>query len=349
MLRFAHPEYLYLLAIIPLFILLYIFMRIKRKRILETLSDPSMFSVLFPEKSMWKETIKFSLILFAFSSAIVAFANPQIGSRIEEVKQIGIDVYILLDVSASMTAEDFKPNRLEKAKYEINELIKKLQGDRIGLIIFAGDAYIQFPLTTDYSAANLFLSTVDINSVPSQGTAIASAINLANESFDKKTPTKKVIVLITDGEDHEGDISAAVNSAKDNSVLIYVIGMGSPSGAPIPIYDQSGNQIGFKQDSDGNTVLTKLNEESLRMIANDGGGKYYLSSASGNELEQIYKDLASIEKTEFGAKRITEYEDKFYYFLIPALVLLLWEVFLSDRKSVWWNKMMVMLRLKEVK
>lgn len=279
------------------------------------------------------ESIRFGFVVIGIALLILALARPQIGNRVEEVKQIGIDVYILLDVSASMQAEDIKPSRLEKAKNEIAMLIKKLQGDRIGLIIFAGDAYVQFPLTTDYSAANLFLSTVDVNSIPQQGTAIASAISLASKSFDAKSATKKVMVIITDGEDHEGDIDSAVKDATDKDIMIYTIGMGSPSGAPIPVFDGNNNQVGFKQDENGNTVLTKLDETTLQQIASKGGGKYYLSSSYQNELDMIYKDLSSLEKTEYGSKRITDYDDKYFYFLIPALLFLVIELFLTDRKS----------------
>lgn len=279
------------------------------------------------------ESIKFGSVIFGIALLILSLARPQIGNRVEEVKQIGIDVYILLDISASMKAEDLKPSRLEKAKNEIAMLIRKLQGDRIGLIIFAGDAYVQFPLTTDYSAANLFLSTVDVNSIPQQGTAIASAINLAAKSFDSKAATKKVIVIITDGEDHEGDIDSAVKDAADKDMLIYTIGMGSPSGAPIPVYGTNNNRVGFKLDADGNTVLTKLDETTLQQIASNGRGKYYLASSYQNELDMIYNDLSALEKTEYGSKRITDFDDKYFYFLIPALLFLVVELFLTERKS----------------
>jgi len=311
----------------------YFFYLKKKKSLLKKFADEKLHDVLFGIKSFYMESIKFGFVVFGIALLILSLARPQIGNRVEEVKQIGIDVYILLDVSASMKAEDLKPSRLEKAKNEIAMLIKKLQGDRIGLIIFAGDAYVQFPLTTDYSAANLFLSTVDVNSIPQQGTAIASAINLAAKSFDLKSATKKVIVIITDGEDHEGDIDNAVKDATDKDMMIYTIGMGSPSGAPIPVYDGNNNRVGFKQDSNGNTVLTKLDETTLQQIASKGGGKYYLSSSYQNELDMIYKDLSSLEKTEYGSKRITDYDDKYFYFLIPALLFLVIELFLTERKS----------------
>ncbi|MFA6597804.1 MAG: VWA domain-containing protein [Ignavibacteriaceae bacterium] len=333
MFRFAYPEYLHLLYLLPVLAVFYFFYLKKKKSLLKKFADERIHDVLFGIKSFYMESIRFGFVVIGIALLILALARPQIGNRVEEVKQIGIDVYILLDVSASMQAEDIKPSRLEKAKNEIAMLIKKLQGDRIGLIIFAGDAYVQFPLTTDYSAANLFLSTVDVNSIPQQGTAIASAISLASKSFDAKSATKKVMVIITDGEDHEGDIDSAVKDATDKDIMIYTIGMGSPSGAPIPVFDGNNNQVGFKQDENGNTVLTKLDETTLQQIASKGGGKYYLSSSYQNELDMIYKDLSSLEKTEYGSKRITDYDDKYFYFLIPALLFLVIELFLTDRKS----------------
>lgn len=250
----------------------------------------------------------------------------------QEVKQTGIDVFILLDVSNSMMAEDIKPNRLEKAKYQISNLINKLRGDRIGLIIFAGQAYVQIPLTTDYSAANLFLSAVDVNSVPSQGTAIASAINLATASFDTLS-TQKVIIAITDGEDHEGDVEKAVENAVDRDIKIYTIGLGSQDGVPIPVYNNRNQLVGFKKDGNGNTVLTRLDEAILKKIANDGKGKYYRGNNYEDYLDKIYTELSELEQTEFGVKKVTDYEDRFYYFIIPALILLLLELFVSDKKS----------------
>jgi Ca-activated chloride channel family protein len=256
----------------------------------------------------------------------------------QEVKQTGIDVYILLDVSRSMAAEDIKPNRLEKAKYQISNLIQKLRGDRIGLIIFSGDAYIQFPLTTDYSAANLFLSAVDFNSVPQPGTAIASAITMAVQSFDSAA-TDKAIIAITDGEDHEGDIDAAVEEATDKDIKIYTIGLGSPDGVPIPVYDNRGNESGFKQDNSGQTVLTKLNESVLKEIASNGNGKYYRGNNYEDYLDKIYNDLSKLEQAEFGVKKVTDYEDRFYYFLIPAILLLIIEIFISDKRSPFFTKL----------
>ena len=232
-----------------------------------------------------------------------------------------------------MQAQDIKPSRLEKAKLEISNLIAKLGGDRIGLIVFAGEPFVQFPLTTDYSAANLFLSAAGVNTIPDQGTAIAAAINLANKSFSYSFKTEKVMVIFTDGEDHEGNLSDAIDEAKKNNIKIYTIGLGSPDGVPIPIYNEQGQPAGFKKDQDGNVVLTKLDESALKDIATGTGGQYMRGSNDRDELDMIYKDLSGIKKTEFGEKIVTDYEDRFYYFLIPAIILLIIEFFMTERKS----------------
>jgi Ca-activated chloride channel family protein len=338
MFKFANPEYLYALWLIPVLIVLYILFNRNRKRLLEKFADKQLHKSIMYSFSGNKSKIKFGFILTAFTLLILAFANPQVGTKMQEVIQTGIDVYILLDVSRSMQAEDIKPNRLEKAKYQISNLIQKLRGDRIGLIIFSGEAYIQFPLTTDYSAANLFLSAVDFNSVPQPGTAIASAIKMAVQSFDTAT-TDKAVIVITDGEDHEGDIDAAVESATDKEIKIYTIGLGSPDGVPIPVYDNRGREVGFKLDNSGQTVLTKLNESILKKIANDGNGKYYRGNNYEDYLDKIYNDLSKLEQAEFGVKKVTDYEDRFYYFLLPAILLLIIEIFITDKRSPFFTRL----------
>lgn len=333
MFRLAHSEYLVLLYILPVLIIIFWWtIRLQKKRLVE-FAKTGMHKVLFPLRSIVKPVVKFGIVIVAVILLIFTVANPQIGSKIEEVKQVGIDVYILLDVSLSMTAEDIKPSRLEKAKNDISKLIRRLQGDRLGLIVFSGQAYVQIPLTTDYAAANLFLSAVDVNSVPQAGTAIGPAIELATNSFKEDSETKKAIVIITDGEDHEGDLEKVVEDAAGKGIDIYAIGLGSASGVPIPLYSSSGQQAGYKKDRYGEVVLTKLDEVTLQMLADKGNGKYYHGSNNDDELEKIYNDLAKIEKTEFGATKITEYEDRFYYFLIPAILLLFIEFFIGNRKS----------------
>jgi len=338
MFRFAHSEYLYLLYLVPFIMALLWYSIRKQKKLLEKFADAKLQNVLFPLKSKFKIFIKSGLIILAVILLIISLANPQIGSKIEEVKQVGIDVYILLDVSLSMQAQDIKPSRLEKAKHEISKLIQKLHGDRIGLIVFSGKAFIQFPLTTDYSAANLFLSAVSVKSVPQPGTAIGPAIKLALNSFKKDEETQKAIVIITDGENHEGELKSVVEEANNLGVKIYAIGLGSPQGVPIPVYNKAGKQIGYKKDRNGNTVLTRLDEATLQEITGKGNGKYYKGSNTENELEMVYNDLAKLQGSEYGATKITEYEDRYYYFLIPAVILLFIELFINDRKSKWLKK-----------
>jgi Ca-activated chloride channel family protein len=338
MIRFAHPEYLYWLGLVPLSVVLFWYVTRKRTAAREKFSSSAMFSRIAAESSVAKRWVKMLLLTAAISSVVVALANPQIGMRLEEVKQEGVDIFIALDVSLSMKAEDVNPNRLAKAKYEIGNLIDRLGGDRIGLIVFSGESYVQFPLTTDYSAADIFLDAVDVETVPTPGTAIGSAVEQASKSFNWNDPTKKVLVIITDGENNEGDVVAQSEEAAKKGVIIYTIGMGSPEGAPIPIYDANGHQVDYKRDRSGNVVLTKLDEPTLEKIASLGNGKYFHASNTQNELDAIYKEVNALQKSEFGTKQFTDFEDQFQYFVGLGLLLLLIEVIVSDKKISWLNK-----------
>jgi Ca-activated chloride channel family protein len=347
MIRFAHPEYLYLLLLVPLLLGAFVLAMRLRQRALKRYGVPSVLVRLTDGMSTTKPVIRAGLILSALVFLVVGLANPQIGTRLEEVKQEGVDLFIALDVSLSMKAEDIKPNRLEKSKLEIRNLINRLAGDRVGLIVFAGDAYTQFPLTTDYSAANLFLDAVDIDAVPNPGTNIGSAITRAMESFDFKETTTKVIVIITDGESTEGDAFDAAEDAAQKGVLLYTIGLGSPAGAPIPVYG-AGGQMDFKRDRVGNVVVSKLDEVALERIATTGNGKYFRGTTAQDELDEIYRAINALQKKEFGVKQFTDFEDRFQFFLALALLLLVVEIFLSEKKTPWlerWNP----LRRQEVK
>ncbi len=333
MFRFANPEYLYGLYFIPVLILAFWYWMRNKNKLIDRFAEKKMQAILIPAYSKGKSIIRFGIIVLSIIFLLIAAADPQIGTKIENVKMSGIDIYILLDVSLSMQAQDIQPSRLEKAKFEVSNLIHKLRGDRIGLIVFAGEPFVQFPLTTDYSAANLFLSAANTSSVPDQGTAIAAAINLATKSFGNSSKAEKVIVIFTDGEDHEGNIQAAIDNAKKHNIKIYTIGLGSTNGAPIPLYNGQGQQIGFKKDDNGNIVLTKMEPSTLQKIASETGGQFFQAANGRDELDIIYSDLNKIKKTEFGEKQVTDYEDRFYYFLAPAIILLLLEFFMSERKS----------------
>lgn len=335
MLRFAHPDSLYLLLALPVLLALYIAAGSLAARARQRFSSDELFRRMAEEHSGRKRTVKAFLVLLAYASLVIGLADPQVGVRMEEVKQEGLDLFIAVDVSKSMLAEDIKPNRLEKAKYEVRRLIDRLAGDRIGVIVFSGEAYTQFPLTIDYGAANLLLDVVNVESVPNPGTAIGSAVAQAMRSFDFEQSTSKVLIIMTDGENNAGDALEQAKIAAEKGVRIYTVGFGSRQGAPIPLYDAEGRPADFKRDRSGNVVLTKLDDASLQEIAAIGHGSYYQATNTQDELEAIYRDINALEKREFGVKKFTEFDDKFQYFLAFALVLLLLETVLSDRKTHW--------------
>ena len=334
-LRFEHPEYLYWLIIIPVLILIYILFRIGQRKRFERFANIGMRGSLVPTYSSRRANFKFVIFLLMIACVILALANLQSGSKMEEVKREGIDLYIAVDVSNSMNAEDIVPSRLERSKQAINQLINEMKGDRIGVIVFADKAFVQLPITTDYSAAKMFLSTVNTSLVASQGTAIAEAINLAVKSFGDEEHSK-AIVIISDGEDHENDaaVKAAQEAAK-HGIRIYTIGMGLPDGAPIPQYNQYGHQTGYRKDKQGNTIITKLDEQMLQKIAAAGNGIYVRASNSNVGLEKIYDDIEKLDKSEIEAKVFTDYEDQFQWFVGAAIVLLLIEILISSGKKGW--------------
>jgi len=346
-LRFEHPEYLYWMLIIPVLVLLYILFRIQQRKRFERFADLTMREQLVPAYSSRRSNFKFIVFLLAVACLIMALANLQSGSKMEEVKREGIDLYIAVDVSNSMNAEDIVPSRLERSKQAINKLISEMKGDRIGVIVFADKAFVQLPITTDYSAARMFLSTINTSLVASQGTAIAEAINLAMKSFSEEEHSK-AIVIISDGEDHENDaaVKAAQEAAKQG-IHIYTIGMGLAEGAPIPQYNQYGHQTGYRKDSQGNTIITKLNESMLQQIAAAGNGIYVRASNSNVGLEKIYNDIEKLDKAEIEAKVFTDYEDQFQWFVGAAIILLLVEVLVSSGRKGWEHKFNIFAKKDE--
>src|SRR5690606_18155766 len=260
MIRFAHIEFLWGLAIIPILNVLFYTVRRWKKNAIEAFVDNHVVKRMMPTVSFYYQGLKFVFFLLAYAALIVGTANPQIGTQMEEVERKGVDLMILLDVSNSMLAEDLVPNRLENAKRAISQLIDHLHNDRLGIVVFAGQAYVQLPITTDYSAAKLFLNTINTNMIPTQGTAIGAAIERGMESFDFKNGMSKAMIIMTDGENHEDNALAAAESARENEVTIHVVGVGSQNGAPIPIY-KGGKEVGFHADKAGNTVVSKLNED----------------------------------------------------------------------------------------
>ena len=277
-----------------------------------------------PEYSNGKLILKFILVLFSYTFLVIAIAGPQTGSRLEEVKRKGIDLMIALDVSNSMLAEDIKPDRLERSKQAISRLIDKLEGDRIGIVVFAGKAYMQLPITSDYGAAKMFLSTINTDIITIQGTVIADAIEMASSSFGE-SKRNKAIAIITDGEDHEGNVLEQAEVAAKKGIRIYTIGMGSPDGAPIPIY--SGNiRTGYKKDREGTTIISRLDETLLQRIASVGNGIYVRANNSETGLQKIFEEINKMEKSEIENRQFSDYENRFQYFLALCLIFLVLEL-----------------------
>jgi Ca-activated chloride channel family protein len=332
MFRIVNPEHLYLYLLVPVFLLLFLLMRKWKREAMGKLGDTAVVARLMENVSSSKPFLKFTLMMLAYCCMVFALARPQLGSRLEEVKREGVDVMIALDVSNSMNATDIRPNRLERSKQAIYRMIDQLQGDRIGLIVFAGQAYVQLPITTDYGAAKLFLSTVQTNMVPTQGTAIGAAIEKAVEAFGDSTKHNSAVVVITDGENHEDDAVEAAKSAAAEGIVIHTIGMGSPDGAPIPL--SGGNaSTGFLQDKSGSTVITRLNDTMLQEIADAGKGKFVRATNSDDGIGAILEEVKSMEKKEFASKLFTDYEDQYQYFAGLALLFLLLDFMISERRS----------------
>jgi Ca-activated chloride channel family protein len=323
----------YLFAAIPLLVVCLILFIIWRKRAVGRFGEPGVINQLMPEYSGSKVWIKFGIVAFALSALIFSMTGPQTGSRIEKVKRKGIDLMICLDVSNSMMAMDIKPNRLERAKQSITRLIDNLEGDRIGIIVFAGKAYTQLPITTDYAAAKMFTENISTGIIPTQGTAIAQAIEMAVTGFGE-SKHNKAIVIITDGEDHEGSVLEQAELAVKANINIYTIGMGLPEGSPIPVYS-NGVQTGYKKDRDGQTVMTKLDETLLQRLASIGKGMYVRATTSETGLGKIFDEIGRIEKMEIEEKQFSDYEDQFQYFLGLAIILLILDLFVFDRKTFW--------------
>jgi Ca-activated chloride channel family protein len=334
MIRFAHPYLLYGYLLIPLFILLYIVVVRWKKNALKRYGEFGVISRLIPDHSPGRQYLKFFLLLLAYSFLLIGLADPQVGSKLVKAERKGIDIMLALDVSNSMLAEDIKPNRLERAKQAVSRLIDNMRSDRIGLVVFAGKAYMQLPITTDYAAAKLFLSTTSTDIVPIQGTAIGEAIGMATESFDETTHHSKAIIIITDGENHEGDVIEKAKEAAEKGIRIYTIGMGMPEGSPIPVYNGS-TRIGYKKDRQGATVVTKLNETMLQQIASAGNGIYIRASNTSVGLNKVLEDINKLEKTEIDSQLFSDYEDRFQYFIAIGLLLILIELLISERKSKW--------------
>ncbi len=331
MFRFGNIEYLWGLLIIPLLAMFFVWSRISRRRALKKFGQQEILGQLMPYSSGNRPVVKFIILMLALAFFIVGIARPQFGSKLKTEKREGVELMIALDVSNSMMAEDIQPNRLERAKRAISRLIDRLKDDKIGLIVFAGDAYTQLPITSDYNSAKLFLNSVNTQIVPKQGTAIGAAIDLARKSFTPNGEANKAIVIITDGENHEDDALASAKAALDEGAIVHTIGMGLPSGSPIPVLRNG--QTDYLKDRDGNVVVTKLNEQMLEQIAAAGGGIYVRANNAQVGLNALFDEINAMEKQEMETRTYSEYDDQFQYFFAVGLFLLLLEFVILERKN----------------
>jgi len=338
MYKFEHTIYFYGFIAVGVFILLALVYFGYRKRKLKKLGEKQLVQNLLPYSSNRKRVVKIILFCLAFSCLVLALCNLQTGSKLREVQREGADLMVCLDVSNSMLAQDLTPNRLDRAKLALEKMIDGLEGDRLGLIIFAGEAYVQLPITSDYGAAKLFLASIGPKMVPVQGTNIGAAINKAVESFGKDDGKNKAIILITDGENHEIEAVQAAEEAGKNGIMINTIGIGSESGVPIPLIE-NGVVKGYRKSKDGQTIITKLNSEVLKAIATKGNGVYVQASQSDLGIKAILNKVDDLEKSKIDTKMFTDYEDQFQWFLAMALFLFLIEFFISERVSEWFKKL----------
>jgi len=331
--RFESPiNFIILIGV--LFLAAFVFWALARKRkLLQRFGDIPLILKNAPYISFTRQASKAAILLLALVLVTVALARLQFGTHLELLKREGIDLMIALDVSNSMLAQDMKPNRLVKAKQEINAIIDRLKGDRISLVAFAGEAFIQCPLTLDYSAARFLLNSMDNMSVSQQGTSLSAAMERATTGFEKLGKKHKVLLLLTDGEDQEGGVIEAAEEARKEGIKIYTVGIGNPQGEPIPILDRKGMQVGFKKDENGEVIVSRLDETTLQKVALATGGKYYRATAGEMELEKIFDEITKMEKKELEGTLVTRFDDRFQWPLLLAIMLIVMEFFIPERKK----------------
>ena len=328
MFRFENPIYLWLLLIIPILIIIKIMMWYVQRKNLSRIGNPTLLKELMPDVSRFRPWVKFLLLITALSSLILTLARPQFGSKISHEKRNGIEAIIALDISNSMLAQDVQPSRLDKSKLMIENLINGFINDKIGLVVFAGEAYVQLPITSDYVSAKMFLSDITPNLISAQGTDIARAIRVSLSSFTQQKGVGKAIILITDGEDNEGGALEAVKEAKEKGVNVFILGVGDSKGAPIPL----GNGE-YLKDNHGQTVMTALNENMCKEIAQAGSGTYIHIDNTSLAQEQLNNELSKLQKGDSDAVVYSEYNEQFQIVALFSFILLLIEVCLLERKN----------------
>jgi len=326
------------LLIIPGLVFLFVILQFWKKQTQNKFANQQLLKRLSPNKSLFKSALKLVVLCLAFGCLSFALVNPKIGTKLETVKREGVDIVFAVDVSKSMLAEDVAPNRLEKTKQLVTQIINNLGSDRVGIIAYAGKAFPQLPITTDYASAKMFLHNMNTDMLSSQGTAIDEAIELAKTYYDDEEQTNRVLVIISDGEDHSAAAASVAEEAKEEGIRIFTIGVGDVKGGPIPI-KRNGVVLNYKKNKQGETVITRLNEDTLKQIASEGNGAYVYGKRTEKVVEEIGDVLNKMDKTEFEAKQYADFKDRFQWFLGFAILLLFLDVFLLDRKTAWLKKL----------
>ncbi|GAA3572611.1 VWA domain-containing protein [Snuella lapsa] len=326
------------LIIIPIIILFFLVLQIWKHKAQSRFANKQLLKRLSPNRSLFKSILKIIVLSLAFACLAIALVNPKVGTKLETVKREGVDIVFAVDVSKSMLAEDIAPNRLEKAKQLVTQIINNLASDRIGIIAYAGKAFPQLPITTDYAAAKMFLQNMNTDMLSSQGTAINEAIKLAKTYFDDEEQTNRVLIIISDGEDHSEEAALVAEEANEEGIRIFTIGVGDIKGGPIP-EKRNGIVLNYKKDSNGETVITRLNEETLQNIASKANGIYINGKNTNSVVENIRDILNAMDKTEFEAKQFADFKDQFQWFLGFGIFFLLLDIFLLERKTAWLKKL----------
>lgn len=328
MLRFDAPIYLWLLLIIPVLVMIRMFVNHRQKKRLKKFGDLKLLKALMPNVSRFRPMVKFGLLLGALAVLILMLARPQMGTRISHEKRNGIEAIICMDISNSMKAEDVAPSRLDKSKMLVENLTENFTNDKLGLVVFAGDAFVQLPITSDYVSAKMFLQNIDPSLIATQGTDIAKAITLGMRSFTQQDKIGRAIIIITDGEDHEGGVMEAAREARKKGINVFILGVGSTKGAPIPVGDG-----GYMADASGQTVMTALNEQMCREVAKAGSGTYIHVDNTSDAQKQLNDELTKLQKGETNSVIYSEYDEQFQAFGILAILLLIAEICVLEARN----------------
>lgn len=329
MFRFEEPAYLYLLLLLPVLALLYWYSNYRRRRAIRKFGDPELMAMLMPDVSKYRPDVKFGIIWLVVALFSLLLARPQFGSKLETVKRQGVEVMIALDISNSMLAQDVQPSRLAKAKRLVAQLVDKMENDKVGMIVFAGDAFTQLPITSDYISAKMFLESIDPSLISKQGTAIGAAINLATRSFTPQEGVGRAVIVITDGENHEGGAVEAATEAAKKGIQVNVLGVGLPDGAPIPMEGTND----YRKDREGNVIVTRLNEAMCQEIAKAGNGLYVRVDNTNNAQKAIGQEINKMAKADVETQVYTEFNEQFQAVAWFILILLLVEMLILERKN----------------